>query len=175
MPRIPYAHEGHEADGARSVYEDMAKSFGQVPNLVKLVGHSGAATQGLGDVLRTYFEDLAIPSDVREIAYLTAARHNGCSYCQGHHVPLARKAGVTEAEIEALDAEGLDSGALDETRKAVARFALETTRDVVASDAALEELKKHFESSQIAEIAFVVGAANMIQRIGRNLGVELES
>lgn len=175
MPRIPYAEEGQETEGARAVYEAMAGSLRQVPNLVKLLGHSGAATRGLGAVLRTYFEELAIPTDVREIACLTAAHHNGCAYCQAHHEPLARKAGVDPAEIEALDREGLESGALDEPRRAVARFALETTRDVVASDAALDDLKKHLETAQIAEIAFVVGAANMIQRIGRNLGVELES
>lgn len=145
MPRIPYAEEGHEAQGAQAVYEELAGSFGQVPNLVKLVGHSGAATRGLGAVLRTCFEDLSIPIDVREIAYLTAARYNGCRYCRGHHEPLARKAGVGQDEIEALDADGLDAGKLEEAWRAAARFALETTRDVVASDAALDELRKHFE------------------------------
>jgi len=174
MPRIPYAEEGSEADGASPVYKELSASFGMVPNLVKLVGHSGPATQGLGALLRTHFQGLSLPADVREIAYLTASRFNGCSYCQAHHEPLARQAGVTDAEIQALDPARLESGELDDVKRAVARFALETTRDVVASDEAVEELKKHFRPAAIAEIAFVVGAANMIQRIGRNLGVELE-
>ncbi len=173
MPRIPYAQEGQEAAGAKPVYAALKQSFGMVPNLVKVVGHSGPATQGLGALLDAYFK-LSLAPRVREIAYLTVARHNGCAYCQGHHVPLAKKAGLSQEQIDLLGEAGFASDKLTEAERAVVRFAFETSRSVAASDAAIEALKSHFSVVEVAEIAFVVAAANFNQRIGRNLGAELE-
>lgn len=174
MPRIPYAQEGREAAGAKPVYEGLKKSFGMVPNLVKLVGHSGPATQGLGALLDVYFTKLSLPARVREIAYLTVARHNGCAYCQGHHVPLAKQAGLSQDQIDLLGEAGFGSEKLTEAERAVVRFAYETSHNVVASDEAIEALKRHFNVPEVVEIAFVVAAGNFIQRIGRNFGAELE-
>lgn len=174
MPRIPYAQEGQEAAGAKPVYEALKKSFGMVPNLVKLVGHSGPATQGLGALLDVYFTKLSLAPRVREIAYLTVARHNGCSYCQGHHVPLAKQAGLSQDQIDLLGEAGFQSEKLTEAERAVVRFAYETSHNVAASDEAVDTLKRHFSVPEVVEIAFVVAAGNFIQRIGRNFGAELE-
>jgi len=174
MPRTPYANEGQEAAGATPVYDQLKQGFGMVPNLVKLLGHSGPATEGLGTLLDIYFNRLSIDPKIREIAYLTVARHNGCAYCQGHHTPLGKQAGLTDEQIGQLDPSGFESEAFTPAERAVIRFAYETSADVVASDAAVDELGSHFDHAQIAEIAFVVAAGNFIQRIGRNLGAELE-
>jgi len=45
---------------------------------------------------------------------------------------------------------------------------------VKASDEAMADLKTHFSNQAIAEITFVVASGNFIQRVGKNLGVELE-
>jgi alkylhydroperoxidase family enzyme len=74
-----------------------------------------------------------------------------------------------------LGEEGFSSNKLAEAERAVVRFAYETSHSVAASDEALEQLKGHFAVPEIVEIAFVVAAANFIQRIGRNFGVELEA
>ena len=111
---------------------------------------------------------------LREIAYVTVARLNDCVYCRGHHEPLARQAGLTDEQIDLLGEAGFASPLFSEAERAVIRFAHETTRQVKASDAVVDALKQHYATEQIVEIAFVVASANFIQRIGRNLGVELE-
>lgn len=174
MARIPYAEKGQEAEGATAVYQQMEQGMGVVPNVVKLLGHSGPATQGIGTLLDIYFGQLSISNRLREIAYLTVARLNGCEYCQGHHVPAAQQAGLLEAQIEDLNEDGFDSGLFSEPERAVIRFAYETTRDVKASDEAMEDMKTHFSHQAIAEITFVVASGNFIQRVGKNLEVELE-
>lgn len=174
MPRTTYAHEGKEAPEATPVYENLKKGFGMVPNVVKLLGHSGPATQALGALLDVYFTKLSLTPRVREIAYLTVARANGCSYCQGHHVPKAKAAGLSDGQIARLGPEGFDSPEFLEGERAVIRFAYETTKHVAAGDAALAGLKKAYTAKEIAELAFVVAAGNFIQRIGKNLGAELE-
>jgi len=175
MARIPYAEENQAAEGAKSVYDQLKQGMGVVPNVVKLLGHSGPATQGMGALLDVYFNQLSLDPKLREIAYLTVARFHGCAYCQGHHVPLGKQAGLSDDQIEQLDESGFDSDDFTPAERAVIRFAYETSRDVKASDEVIDALKEHFDHEQIAEIAFVVASGNFIQRIGTNFGAELES
>lgn len=175
MPRIPYAEPGTEAELATPVYESMKASKGMVPNLLKVVGHSGPVTQSMGNLLATYYKGLTIDLKTREAAYLTCASLNDCAYCQGHHRPAAKKAGFTPEQIEVLGEAGLESEHLTTQERSVVRFAYETTRRVVAREDAMIELKKHFSTQEIVEIAFVVALANFTQRIGRNFGIELEA
>lgn len=174
MPRISYAQEGTEAEGATEVYASLKAGFGMVPNLVKLVGHSGPVTQAMGTVLDVYFNRLALDARLREIAYLTVTRLNECPYCTGHHTMFAQKAGMSEEEMALLGESGLSSPLFTPAEKAVIRFALETTKHVKASDESLMALKKAFTLPQVVEIAFVVASANFIQRIGKNFDAELE-
>ena len=60
MPRTTYAHEGQEAPEATPVYQNLKKGFGMVPNVVKLLGHSGPATQALCALLDVYFNKLSL-------------------------------------------------------------------------------------------------------------------
>ena len=174
MSRIPYAEKGTEAEGATAVYAKLEAEFGFVPNLLKVLGHSGPATQAMGAVLDNLFHHLSIAPRIREMAYLTVARHNQCAYCVGHHTFFAKQAGMTDEEIALLGESGVRSTHFSTGEQAVINFALETTKNVSASDEALAGLEKVFPVSQVVEIAFVVAAANFIQRIGKNLGVELE-
>lgn len=174
MPRIPYAQEGEEAAEATPVYESLKEDMGMVPNLVKLLGHSGGATQMIGAVLGNYFNNLSIDPKIREIAYLTATKYNGCPYCLGHHTMFGKKAGLSQKQIDAINENGADGGDFTEAEQAVIRFAHETTKNVDASDKAIDELKKYFGTKEIAEIAASVASANFIQRIGKNFGAELE-
>ena len=174
MPRIPYAEKGSEAEGATAVYAKLEAEFGMVPNLLKVMGHSGPATQAMGAVLDNLFHHLSLTPRVREMAYLTVARHNQCAYCVGHHTFFAKQAGTTDEEIALLGESGLSNAQFSESEQAVIRFALETTKNVTASDDALAGLQKAFPLNQVVEIAFVVAAGNFIQRIGKNFGIELE-
>lgn len=174
MPKIAYAHEGQEVPGASPFYAAIKQQFGMVPNVVKLLGHSGPATGALVGLLDVDFARLTLPVRLREIAYLAAAKTNGCAYCQGHHTPLAKKAGLTDVQIASLGDADEAAKVLERAEAAAVRFSIETTRHVVASDAAHSGLREHFAPALIAELAVVVAGANFIQRIGRNFGVELE-
>ncbi len=174
MPRSPYAEKGTEAEGATAVYAKLEAEFGMVPNILKVLGHSGPATQAMGAILDTFFHHVSLDTRIREIAYLTVARSNQCAYCIGHHTFFAKQAGMTDEEIALLGEAGMTSAYFSEGERSAIRFALETTKNVAASDDAISWLQKNFSLSQVAEIAFVVAAANFIQRIGKNFGIELE-
>jgi AhpD family alkylhydroperoxidase len=174
MPKIPYAEKDRVGNEAKATYAQLEKGFGVVPNVVKLLGHSEPVVRTFGTMLGTYFNELSLPVRIRELAYVTVARYNGCAYCQGHHTPLLKKEGLSDEQVELLGDKGWESDRFEPAEQAVIRFAYETARDVEASNEAVEGLKRHFELPQIAEIAFTVASANFIQRIGKNFGAELE-
>jgi uncharacterized peroxidase-related enzyme len=175
MPRIPYAEKGKEGKEATAVYAKLEAEFGFVPNLLKVLGHSGPATQAMGAVLDNLLHHLSLTPRIREMAYLTVARYNQCAYCIGHHSFFAKQTGMTDEEIALLGESGVTSTNFSEGEQAVIRFALETTKNVSASDEVITSLQKVYPLNQIVEIAFVVATANFIQRIGKNLGIELEN
>lgn len=80
MPRIPYAGKGTEAKGATVTYTQLEEEFGFVPNLLKVLGHSGPATQAMGAVLDNLFHHLSLTPRIREMAYLTVAKYNQCAF-----------------------------------------------------------------------------------------------
>ncbi|MDH5430203.1 MAG: carboxymuconolactone decarboxylase family protein [Nitrospirota bacterium] len=156
------------------MYAQVETEFGFVPNLLKVLGHSGPVTQAMGAVLDTLFHHLSLTPRIQEIAYLTVAQSNQCAYCVGHHLFFAKQAGMTEDEIVLLGESGLTNAGFSDGERAVIRFALETTKDVAASDDAHVELQKVFPLNRVVEIAFVVATANFIQRLGKNFRIELE-
>lgn len=173
-PRIAYIETEQASKNIQQYYEKAEKALGSVPNVVKLLGHSEGAVAGLADVLSAYFTKLTISNRLREIAYLTATNVNDCDYCSAHHRKLALEAGLEEDQLNLLNDKGVNSDVFDEVDQAIIRFALETTREVEASDEAFEALKEHLDEQQISEIVFVVASANFIQRIGKNLKVTME-
>ncbi|MDW3177497.1 MAG: carboxymuconolactone decarboxylase family protein [Acidimicrobiia bacterium] len=174
MPRLAYATPGTEASGATPVYEGLQAQMGMVPNVVQLLGHSAPAAAGLAGVLDTLFNQLSVDPKLREVAYLVAAKTNGCPYCTGHHTMFASQAGWSDNEVARIGPGAGGDPAFDARVQAVAQFAEETTRAVVASDEAIAGMAQHLNSAEMSDIAFTVGAANLVQRIGKNLGAELE-
>jgi len=80
--------------------------------------------------------------------------------------------GVTDEQIRALTFYQR-SPLFDEREKAVILYADRVTRSVAAiRDAALEDLKKHFNEQQIVELPLVIAIANFTNRINDALRME---
>lgn len=174
MPRTAYATPGTEAVGATPVYDGLQSQMGMVPNVVQLLGHSGPAAAGLGGVLDTLFNQLEVDPKLRELAYLVAAKTNECPYCTGHHTMFASQTGWSDDEIAMIGPGAGANPAFGMKGQAIAQYAEEVTRNVVASDQTLDSLTSNLSQAEVADIAFTVAAANLVQRIGKNLGAELE-
>jgi uncharacterized peroxidase-related enzyme len=102
----------------------------------------------------------------KELIYLTVSYANKCAYCTAAHVASGRKAGITEDEMRALQAEQDDSFSAAE-RAAIA-YARELTR---TADAALtrDGLEAHYNDEQIVEITLIAALANFTNRFNNGL------
>ena len=109
----------------------------------------------------------------REIAVLRVAHATSAGYERAQHERLARQAGVTEGEIDAIATEEPVSS-LDEEAKLICRVADEVSRDVRLSDETLEQLVERYGEREAAEVILLVSYYNMVSRFLESTRVELE-
>jgi uncharacterized peroxidase-related enzyme len=105
---------------------------------------------------------------VKELVYLTVSYANECAFCTAAHLVGARKAGITEEEIQALQTEQ-DHG-FSEAERAAIRYARELTQSA-AADESRDELLEHFSHEQVVEITLVAAMANFTNRFNNGLQI----
>ena len=136
-----------------ATYDRITRTRGYVSNILMSLSH---APQGLeafaafGEYVR-YGVDL--PARVRELSILGIARGN--QYAWTHHHPHAIKAGVTQAELDALESNQLDS--LGAPEKAAIRYAQQFAGGGNVSDETFTELRKHYSDRQITDLTLLAG------------------
>src|SRR5580692_2158851 len=67
----------------------------------------------------------------KELVYLTCSYTNHCAYCTSAHTAAGQKAGITEPEMQSLQA-GTDEG-FSQPELAAIRYARELTRTAAAA------------------------------------------
>jgi AhpD family alkylhydroperoxidase len=115
----------------------------------------------------------ALDTRRREMAVLRVAHATGAGYEWAQHEQLARNAGVTDAEIEAIDSEE-PIASLDEECNLICRVADEVSRDVRLSDDALGQIVGRYGPREAAELILLVSYYNMVSRFLESTRIEVE-
>ena len=102
----------------------------------------------------------------KELVYLTVSYSNHCAFCTAAHVATGRKAGVTDDEMQALEA-GRDEG-FSEAERAAIQYARELTQTANAQ-ASRERLRAHYNDEQTVEITLLAAMANFTNRFNNGL------
>ncbi len=172
MAKIAYVEKQDAPESLQGVYTALESKFGMVPNVIKAMANSPEMLGGFMPFLGASLGQTQVSNDLKELAILTTAKLNGCSYCTAHHTGAGKRAGLTDEKIAA--ATDPTSDALDDREKAIVRYTAETTKNVAASDEALEEMRKHFTDGEIAELTMVSGVFHVLTRFADTFKVELE-
>ena len=114
----------------------------------------------------------ATPRGLRELLILRAVQHAGTRYAWRDHVPMARRAGVSEEQIAAL-ADWEASDRFDAPTRAALAFADELIEFGVAQDAQLAALGRFYSDAQVIELALTVSFYAMVPRVLSALRVPL--
>ncbi len=109
----------------------------------------------------------------REIAVLRVAHATNAGYERAQHERLARNAGVTDREIDAIASEEPVSS-LDDEVILICRVADEVSRNVRLSDGTLGQLTDRYGPRDAAEVILLVSYYNMVSRFLESTRVELE-
>jgi len=151
--RLPHASEEGNLE-LRATYQHILQTRGTVSNVLKSFSHAPEGLKryaALGEYVR-YGTDL--PGRTRELSILAIAA--GIEYAWVHHLPHARKAGVSDAELAALKAGGIPEGASAAEAAAISFVRAYTDLGRVP-DAVYAALAQHFTPRQITDLTLLGG------------------
>ena len=117
-----------------------------------------------------------LPHRDREVLILRTAANTGADYEWGHHLPIGRLAGLTDAEMASLASS--DPGERAPGDQLLVRAADELHADSAIGDDTWAELAEVYDEQQLIEVCMVVGQYHLVGftlnslRIAREAGVE---
>ncbi|MGV0837708.1 carboxymuconolactone decarboxylase family protein [Mycolicibacterium thermoresistibile] len=115
--------------------------------------------------------DSTLSARTREVAVLRAVQNSRCDYLWDHHIPLAQRAGLTEAEIEEIRSGELN----DDADQLVVRAADELAdRHAVAAET-WQALGRYFDDRQRMDLVFTIGGYALLATAVNTFGIEAEA
>jgi 4-carboxymuconolactone decarboxylase len=112
--------------------------------------------------------DSALPARPREVALLRAVHRRGCGYLWSHHLPIARRAGLTDAEIDAIRCGNVRHS----PDGVLVRAVDELDEHSAVSDATWAELGRYFDDRQRMDLVFTVGGYCLLAMAVNTFGIE---
>jgi AhpD family alkylhydroperoxidase len=173
MARITYADETANQDIAALATQIRAERDGKIPNIYRMLLNSPEVAQGWLNLLTAIRHKSTLAGRYRELAIIRIAVINGADYERDIHVPIARKEGLSEAQIAAIG-DWERATVFDDVSRAVLAYTDAMTREVHVSDAVFDPIKKHFDPRTITELTATIAAYNLVSRFIEALQIDHE-
>jgi alkylhydroperoxidase family enzyme len=170
MARLPYVDPAAAPERVRETLAGVAAPL----KIFNMMAHAESNLRSLLRLGGTILSKQQLSGRLRELAILRVAKLSGARYEWVQHVPIGQAAGITDAQIAALDAGTTDAACFDARERLVLRFTDEVVRDVRASDETFAHMTKQFPPREIVELILAVGYYMMIARLLETTGVDLE-
>jgi len=154
---------------------ELRKVLDSLPalNIFRMLANAPANLKPFVDYGMSLLFATELDARKREIAILRVAHVTRSKYEWTQHATLARRVGVTDAEIAAIAVDGPVRG-LDEEGRLLCRVAEEISRDVRLSDDALRAVLDRYGRRPAVELILCCSHFNMVSRILESTRVELE-
>jgi alkylhydroperoxidase family enzyme len=168
--RLSPVDESASAEAA-AVFAEIKKTRGNVSHVLRSLGHAPAglrAFAGYGEYVRYH---TTLTGRVRELTILALARGN--QYAWTHHAPFALKEGVTQAELDQLNA-GTMAPTLSGAECAGIAYAREFAQGGNVSDATFARVRKEFDERGVTDITLLCGYFIALASVINALRIELE-
>lgn len=146
---------------------------GKLPNLyATLINHP--KLYGPRSTFGTYMQrESLVPPKTRELLIMRTGWLIKTEYEWAHHAPIAKEAGLTDAEIARI-VKGPAEKEWTEEQRAALQAVDELRREAFVSDATWKTLAKYYSKEQMIEIVYTVGAYAMTGTAINSLGIQVE-
>jgi len=115
--------------------------------------------------LEKYLHRCSIKPELLDLIKLRASQINGCAYCIDMHWKDLRAIGETEQRLYGLDAWEESPYYTERQRAALAwTEAVTNIREGHVPDAVYDEVRKHFNQQELADLTFAVATINTWNR-----------
>jgi alkylhydroperoxidase family enzyme len=166
MQRVPLA------DFEPALKKRLEELWGSPPNLYRALGNHPQLLAAWTEFSKVLRHDTRTPRALRELVILRGAQLIRSEYEWAQHLPMARKAGVREAQISSLS-QWRASAEFDAREKAALALGEAVTAGRV-TDEVYAEATRHFDAGEYVELAMVAAFYAMVGRMLDAMGVPLE-
>ena len=163
MARIGFGSDDANAE-VKALAEQIRRERGGLGELYRALLNSPPVARGWLNMLTAIRQQCELSARYREIVIIRIAVLNGADYEKQSHIPHARKAGMSDAQIEALSDWRNATAQFDEVDRAVLAYTDAMTKDVQVSDAVFAEVRKRFDDRQLTELTATIAAYNLVSR-----------
>ena len=166
MPRTPLA------EFEPALKKRLEELWGTPPNLYKALGNHPKLVAAWTEFSKALRHDSRTPRKLRELVILRGAQLMRSEYEWAQHLRMARKAGVSEAQIRELSS-WRGSALFDAKERAALALAEAMTHGKVG-DEVYGEAMRHFDHHDYVELAVLAAFYAMVGRVLDAMGVQLE-
>jgi alkylhydroperoxidase family enzyme len=162
---------------ARIPYPDPSQEFttpGVQLNLFRMLAHAGTTGKRVLSLGNALLSQLELQPKWRELAILQVAHESGADYEWVQHVALARSAGVTQAQLEAIEQGSLPDGLFNSQEQQVLLLTREVYRGRTISDEDFAGMTQAFTSREIVELLLTIGYYTMLARFMTVLEIDID-
>ena len=173
MSVIPMIGEP-DSEELRELYDRLSANPMGILNLFRIVAYNPKLLRNwlrMSTPLLT--GGLSLEPRLREIAILRVAQNVRSDYEFGHHIAIARAAGVTGEEIAALK-DFAESGCFSDLERAVIRYTDAVSLLTPEAAGLARELRRWLSDRELLELSFCIGHWNMVARVLVPLEVEVD-
>jgi AhpD family alkylhydroperoxidase len=170
MARLPYV----EAEAASEEVRSLLKRLPDL-RIYRMVAHAETAFRPFLRFGNAILARQKLSALHRELAILRVANLSGSAYEWTQHVEIARRAGATDDQIEAIERGELDGAPFDDEERLVLQFTTELVEKVRVSDSTFRNVAARFTPRETVELVLAVGYYMMIARLLETTDVDLDA
>ena len=169
MARLPYVELENAPEKTRSALEALPDI-----GIFRMVAHAETALRPFLRLGGSILGQQKLSDRLRELAILRVANLSRARYEWVQHVPFARRAGITDAQIEAIEQGEIEGDLFDSEDRAVLRFTTEALEKVRVSDQTFAEVASRLTPREVVELLLAIGFYRMVATLLETTAVDLD-
>jgi alkylhydroperoxidase family enzyme len=170
MSRIPYVDPATAPQEVRTILERLPAPL----NIFRLMAHAETNFRPLLRLGTVILSEQSLDAKLRELAILRVAALSPARYEWVQHVPIAKMAGATDEQIEALERGDAEADCFDATEKIVLRFTTELVRGARPSEEVFGAINRRFAPREIVELVLAIGYYMTLARLMETADIDLD-
>ena len=171
-----FPKKGEDDPELQKLIEFYNETLGFCPNSVKTMHHRPKIAYAFIEMNKAVMENQGrVTSALKRLIAYISSNTAGCRYCQAHAIRAAERYGASEEKLENIW-EYKEHPSFSDAEKAALDFAFKaSTVPNSVDDEVAENLRKHWDEGEIAEITGVVSLFGYLNRWNDSMGTEMEN
>ncbi len=161
MAQIPYADLGNPQ--IQPLVDRIVAERGSVLHLYQMLLHSPPLAEGWLGFMTNVRQRLTLSGALRELVIMQVAHLNGAPYEADQHAPIARREGLSQAQLDALP-DWQASTAFDPLQRAALQLTDTMTRQIQVAPEVMQAVRTHLDDAQVVELVGTIASYNMVSR-----------